>query len=510
MKSKKLEIPETPFRNARRIYFDSLLRMGFTLLRLYKLNVDGQCTCSPLSPTRNLSNARREEYKRTGLLAPCGNPGKHLVGNASQAMFRDVKKIEKHLDHGGSVGICMRMKRLPPMPLRLVVVDCDRPGALPWLERRGVRSPLEVPGRRGKHLYFLLPDDVPDLLSDTSSLNPGSKNPVSEEQPGIDIKVSGLVVTPYSPNKRLFLDGEDISDCPGKVQACFGTKETLEGLLPRLDPRILVPTMRVYAPGSEMIVSKESAGTDSEQKAEPRQKLDPRSTLSSRRSGRIFGAGDLRELPYHYRRNLAKNFLGRARVAVEGKNPDSTMFRVICSITKHYWMSELDSFDLVKRFYNHRCLDADGFLYPYGDRQLVAMIRAAQKAEVYDPIGRKNKEGWSPPCLERILKRIRKRDARSNLRRQKRANEQTRLIRNGVEEFLLSIGGDATRTETSAGFSHLHKSCNTWMKDHLGVTITAKRLGDILCAFGYRRVRRGKSRCLEILGIPLDAERNAA
>ena len=493
MKSTNSTTPDTSFTVARRLYFESLLNMGFTLLRLYKVRDNGECTCSPYSPTRDSSRAKREEHRRTGNPNPCGNPGKHLVGNASKAVLRDIKKIEHHLDNGGSVGLCMRMKTLPGMPLRLLVFDCDRDGAPAWLEERGIRSPLEVPGKRGKHVYLMLPDDVPDLLTDTRTLNPWSKNPTTNEQPGIDIKVSGLVVAPYSRNKRLFLNGEDISQCPDKVRTCFESLDALRGLLPTYDPRILAPFMRTYSPG---IAQAANVAPGSHAAAPP--------LLSSSRVGRIAGSGDSRELPYHYRRGLAKRFLGKAQPAIEGRHPNATMFRVVCTLMKHYWLSEADAYELIGRFYNHRCLDAEGESYPYLTHQLVGAIQEASKPDIHDPIGVANAVGWEKVSLVNTLARLKKRDNRSNLRRQKRSQDRATMMLCSVRDHLLQNHADPNRSEVHSRFRDVHH----WVNHH--VPMTSRFLRGILLALGYRIVPLGASKCPVVVGITIPATRLAA
>jgi hypothetical protein len=99
----------------------------------------------------------------------------------------DVEAVEAHLDEGGSIGLCLRIKGLPTAPIHLLIWDCDREGAYEWLRSRGITSDLEVYGKRGQHVLALMPRDVPALRSDTSSLNPGKNQPTTPDRPGIDI-----------------------------------------------------------------------------------------------------------------------------------------------------------------------------------------------------------------------------------------------------------------------------------------------------------------------------------
>lgn len=89
---------------ARRTYFASLLNLGFTLLKLHKLDDHGDCTCGPWSGTRLKNEAARRQYRRDGVVQPCGNPGKHPIRSAKGSVVSEVEAIEAHLDQGGSIG----------------------------------------------------------------------------------------------------------------------------------------------------------------------------------------------------------------------------------------------------------------------------------------------------------------------------------------------------------------------------------------------------------------------
>lgn len=474
-------------REARRTYFASLLNLGFTLLTLHKLDDHGDCTCGPWSGTRLKNEAARRQYRRDGVVQPCGNPGKHPIRSAKGSVVSEVEAIEAHLDQGGSIGLCLRIEGLPPAPIPLLIWDCDRAGAYEWLQSRGVTSDLEVYGKRGQHVLALMPESVPPLRSDTSTLNPGKSQPTTPDRPGIDIKVSGLVVTPYSPNKRLYYQGRDISASPDEVGAVFATMDALKAVLPRMDPRQVVPGMREV--DLEQPELAEEGGPETEPSAKARKLAQPkRRKLTTERPTGKEVTGFLNEVPYHHRKRLALNFL-RKTLAVDSRYEANT-FRVICTLLRRYFLSEEDCLSLLRKHYAPRVTDASGALKPPEDVDLTRLIIRVSEGSYQDPIPTTGDPQEFAALKAALESRLKRRDARSNTRRLERARQARMEDFAAIERFLLEAGGCPSDEAAVVPFWELLEQCNAWMRVHcFGQVVTRKRLGDALADFGYRKKR---------------------
>lgn len=486
---------------ARRVYFGSLLRLGFTLLMLHKLDERGDCTCGPWSGTRLKNESARRLYRRDGLVQPCGNPGKHPVKSAKRSVVSTVEAIEEHLDQGGSIGLCLRINGLPTAPVPLLVWDCDRAGSYEWLLTHGITSDLEVYGKRGQHVLALLADGVPPLRSDTSRLNPGKNQPTTPERPGIDIKVSGLVVTPYSPNKRLFYKGRDISQSPAEVQAVFASLDSLLAVLPKFDPRTLVPGM-TEAEGPEQedptLTGDEVALAVSNSKPKPSKRRE----LSDTRTPKDEVKGFLKGIPYHERKRLAQDFLRRT-IAAESRH-DANTFRVICTLIKRYFLSEDETLVLLKRLYVPRVTDASGTRKPPEDKDLTRLIIRISEGPYRDPIPPIEDPIELATIRATLIDKLRKRDARSNTKRLERGRQATLEDFASIGRFLEEVGGCPSEEEQAAPFWELFEQCNAWMRIHcFGSVITKKRLGDALTHLGYqkRRVRNENGMVQMVVGV---------
>lgn len=472
---------------ARRTYFASLLRLGFTLLKLHRLDEHEGCTCGPWSGTRLKTEAARRQYRRDGVVQPCGNPGKHPIRSAKQSVVSDVEAVEAHLDEGGSIGLCLRIKGLPTAPIHLLIWDCDREGAYEWLRSRGITSDLEVYGKRGQHVLALMPRDVPALRSDTSSLNPGKNQPTTPDRPGIDIKVSGLVVTPYSPNKRLYYQGRDISESPDAVSALFATMDALKSVLPLIDPREVVPCMREAEP--DQVEVEEGSGSEVDSPAKGgKAALPKRRTLSQERPVGEEVRGFLKGVSYHHRKRMALNFL-RKTLAVDSRH-DANTFRVICTLLKRYFLSEEDCLSLLRKHYAPRVADASGALKPPEDADLIRLIIRVSEGSYLDPIPTTEDPQEIAALKTDLLSRLKKRDARSNKRRLERGKQARMEDFAAIGRFLMEAGGCPAEEEQAIPFPELLEQCNAWMRVHcFGQVVTRKRLGDALAYFGYRKRR---------------------
>jgi len=497
-------------REARRAFFECLLANRFTLLKLHKVNERGECSCNSWSSTRGRSIQERWQAHKEGRVLPCKQPGKHMTAPFQRCKMKTVEAVEAHMDAGGSVGLCLRIEEARS-PLRMVIYDCDRPGAAEWLAARGIQSVIEVYGRRegSKHIYALLADDCPELKTDTRSLNPHTGNPTTDEKPGVDIKTSGLVVLPFSPNKRLVINGQDVSDDPYAIRAAFGSLDAMKKFLPVSDPRVLAPKMTMHTVGEARgfiydVREVEGGATsvcDTDTRS-PRDK-EPLSTARPRKEQLV---GVYREFPYHQRKHWARKFARLdAHPAIEGQNPDSTLFGVAIVLRRRFEISEEDMFQLLKHHYSPRCRDAQGKLYPYGDRQIVHVIEGTRDSQWIDPLMNGVEPGMSPPnhneeMITCMKERLKVRDARSNTRRMRRAYIERETRINLVQRFLQAryvLHASNQRTP----IKELLDALNQWIGDnHAGPTFNVNQLARALTALGIEH-RRGK-----VLGLMMVLE----
>jgi hypothetical protein len=405
-----------------------------------------------------------------------------MVGSSKRAVLSSIRKIEDHLNHGGSVGICLRIDGLPPAPLRLVILDRDRPGSLEWLRNRGISSPLEVIGKRGGHDYFVLPEFVPDLKSDTSRLNPGKNNLTTEEKPGIDIKTSGLVVAAYSVNKTLYWKGRDISCDPETVAEIFASLDSLRAFLPGFDPRTISPRMTVHVPAPEI---EDALGDFAEDDFD--HMVEPKDRLDAFKPGAMDIRGSLSGVRYSARKDNARQFIRKAKAAISGQKASGNHFRVMASLMRHYWLSEIDAFEYMRRYYAPRCLDENGSVNRISDREIAHLILNARGKELFDPIGRWDESEFLGTTADAVNRNLVARDARKRDKRRLREHETKIHIESGIEAFLRS-----SQSPFNAGVPVPHPEllarCNAWLKEHFrGSAVTGKRLGMVLDRLHYLR-----------------------
>ncbi len=417
-------------REARRAWIEGELGIGTTLLRLHSIDSQGECSCKPWSSTRVKSFDAFRKGKKKGIIHPCQNAGKHLMTTADKAVMTDVEDIEAHMDAGGGIGICLRVDGVPECPIRRVVFDCDREGSQEWLERHGIRSAYEVYGRRGKHVVGVLPEDCPDLYSNTHTLNPGSKHPTSETQPGIDLKVSGLVVAPFSPNKRLVLNGVDISCDPVAVRALYCDPGSLKAFLPNLDPRVLVPTMRVYVPPM--------THPNPEAPIKGTKKMRKKAwTLSDIRPHQEDCKGAYAEFPYYARKEWARRYLRYdSPVAEPGSHSEWELFKTVAILRHRFSLSETDMLRMVERHYNRRCMDAEGAPSPFRKGVIAYKIIKTRDEGGFDPLWKYLDTPGVAALKVKIRAGMKTQGIRSNKRRSQHRSEEKSYDWNLVGEFL--------------------------------------------------------------------------
>lgn len=429
-------------KDARRRFCTRLFDLGFKLIALQPIEVDGECTCPA----------------GTG----CRNPGKHPVAGQriGQSIFTSTEEALQHLDNGGGVGLAIWYQRNPlnAPPVQLVVFDCDDGDGESWLAERGVTSSVKVRGRRGVHIYCLVPAGLPLFKSNTTALRPESGTP------RIDVKTSGLIVLPWSPNKTLEICGRDVSDDPEAVAALLNSLEAFAAALPLVDPRMVVPTMAIREP--------EIAGA-------------AKYTYLSRRHP-ILGefAPTLIDVHYGERLKLASIHASRsAKPSIQGQNPRQALFTLVANLRRMFGLSEFDIWRVVKLSYNHRCLDSEGKPYPWKRAEVANAIHEAKVRNAFSSLEEAAKlhEDWVQPDLSKTLERQRRRGKKANERRQARRLEARSVDFVLIEQCLQEggveiVGGMTLKTALEEINAALH---------HMGEpSVTGERLRQYLRSYG--------------------------
>jgi len=387
--------------DTRLIFYTKLFNLGFKLIELQIIDEDGDCTCPEG--------------------AACRNPGKHPVAGQrlGHSIFSSPAEALQHLDNGGGVGLAIWYKRKPlnTPPLQLVVFDCDDLEGEPWLEARGVFSKVKVRGRRGVHIYCLIPEGLPLFKSNTTALRPEFGTP------RIDVKTSGLIVLPWSPNKRLEICGREVTDDPEAVAALLNSLEDFAANLPLVDPRMIVPSMAIrdleLAGSAKYIYLSRSHPKPGE--------FSP----------------SLVDVHYGERVKLASHHAFRsATPSIQGQKPRQALFKLVANLRRMFGLSEKDIWCVVKESYNHRCLDSEGKSYPWKKAEVAQVIREAKARNAFSSLEEAAKlhDDWVQPDLSKTLERQRRRGRKANDRRQARRQEaQSRCF--GIIEQCLQEGG---------------------------------------------------------------------
>ncbi len=449
--------------SARRTYFESMLRHGFTMLKLHKVDSAGVCQC------------------RAGM--DCRNPGRHFSTRYGwQSVIASMDDLEQHLDEGGSVGLSLWYKdqRIPQSPGRLVVFDCDEAAAEPWLRSKGITSPLMVYGRRGVHVYCRMPADVPLLKSDTRTL----------QHPKLDIKVSGLVLTPWSPDKRLCINGQDVSNDPAAIAAFLGDYQRLLASLPEVDPRDLVPNMTERYP-QPVTVPPLPTGTTTPSTAAAAPAVVPtpppsrapriRVRFSEERPTKFYSgyAG----LPYNRRKNNATTHAGNLDPSIEGKGPRGKLLKVAADCIIHYGMSDRDTWEIIRDTFNPRCRSKDGSRYPWRKDEAAWAIAIAHQPDSFSTLDQVR----GPVDITNALAHERARGERANARRvagQRSARSQDYgNIRSFIETYYES--DEAARLP----FVELLSAVNRALVFEEQDEVSPQRLGRLLVEDGIKSER---------------------
>lgn len=433
--------------SARRTFYESMMRHGFTMLRLHKVDPFGVCQC------------------REG--AACRNPGRHFsTRHGWQSVIKTVDDLEQHLDEGGSVGLSLwyEEQRIPQSPGNLVVFDCDEAAAEPWLRSQGITSPLMVTGRRGVHVYCRMPAGVPLLKTDTRTLR----------SPKVDIKVSGLVLAPWSPDKRLCIWGQDVTDDPAAIAEFLGDYQRLLANLPEVDPRVIVPGMTERFPPQPIApTSAPPGGVPAARPAQPPQ----RRVRFSEDHPATFYAG-YTGLPYNRRKTNAGNHTRVLKPSIVGKDPHARLLKAAADSILHYGMSDQDTWEIIRDRFNPRCRDRDGNRYPWRKHEVAWAIGVTHQPGSYSTLDLIRGE----VDISNAVEHERSRGERANARRLAGQARDRSQDYGNVREFLETYyeADDAAVIP----FSTLLRAVNRGLAVEAQEPVTRNRLGRLLAEDG--------------------------
>lgn len=373
-----------------------LMRLGIPLLRLWGTDlIDGVEVC------------RCRDRER----CPKFRAGKHLAARLRPSVLRSEEDLLKWIEEGGNVGISLHFNKpgAPKNPLRFVVFDDDDGSARAWLEESGITSPLIVKGRRGSHVYALLPDDVPDFYT--------RYVPFGDQPPKLDVKTSGLIVLPMVNGKRLWVDGQEVTLNNMHLLDRFNSLEGLRSWLPKVDPRTVIPGMKVREVVEESIPGDAAINLDVAGAAvSKRKKRSKTFSLSTKRPQEQDYHPNYAGIPYHERKHNAETHAGKVYPSIPGREPMKKLVKVVNDCIHQYGMSDRTTWEIVRDRFNPRCRYEDGRRYPWKKRDVALAIKWAHREGAYSTMT--NLTGLAE--REVVLARLRRKGTLANERRRKR------------------------------------------------------------------------------------------
>lgn len=433
--------------DAKYLFYSCLLEMGFRLLRLQPIDSLGVCTC------------------RDGV--SCSNAGKHPPFGRSirQSLFQSTDQILLHLESGGGVGLSLWHlgTGLDCPPASLVVFDCDDQQGESWLADRGVSSVLKVRGKRGVHVYCLLATGLPPFKSNTRYLRPHNGTP------SIDVKTSGIVVLPWSPNKVLEINGRVAFDDPGAVSALLGSLRSFTSNLPQVDPREVCPGMVLRVP--------EEAKKD---------RKSGNRKLSKRRPGPGSFSSPLTGLYYEERLKRARRYAEvSAPPSIQGSKPHAALLKLLCNLIHHFGLSRHDTWVVVKKQYNPRCKDTAGNPYPWRKLEVAEFIGKAVESGSYSTLTQAAhcNPDWVTPDLSKALERQKRKGQSANERKRKARLEAKWydfwLIRRYIQELCIEL-------TDQTNFAAVLRDLNQWLASENTAAVSGERLRQYLRTLGMQ------------------------
>jgi hypothetical protein len=211
------------------------------------------------------------------------------------------------------------------------------------------------------------------------------------------------VVTPWSPDKRLCINGQDVSNDPATIAAFLGDYQRLLATLPEVDPRVLVPNMTERYP-QPVTVTPLPAGTTnppttaaalptaaaasaaSATVPAPPPARAPRSRVRFSEDRPTTFYPGYAGLPYNRRKNNATTHAGNLDPSIEGKDPRGKLLKVAADCIIHYSMSDQDTWEIIRDTFNPRCQNRDGGPYPWRKDEVAWAIELAHQPDAFSTL----------------------------------------------------------------------------------------------------------------------------
>ena len=366
-----------------------------------------------------------------------------------------------------------------------------------WLAARGIHSPMVSIGSVGGHIYAVMAPGVPELKSDTRNL----RDPL----PKIDIKTSGFIVLPWSHNKTLHLHGADVSSDKAAVETFM--KDWI-AQLPAVDPRTVSPKMTVRnVPITKDHTSVSNAclntsGTAASGVVQASNPIEPWVRLSDARPANFFK--EYKDIPYNERKRRARMHAQNLLPSVQDRDPWKALATVVRDSIHHYGMSDQDTWLIVKRDFNPRCVNAHGRRYPWKRADAVKAIENAHLLRTYSMLSEKwqnrpRGKGKARTVAETCAYLLEK-GKKANARKKDRKDAARTIVSRNLKAFLdhgyiLDPGTRVRRSEApewsnrGVRFDDLHAEFSTWLHEQYQEPVTQNLVGRLLREMGFETAR---------------------
>jgi len=396
-----------------------LFRLGMPLVKLHGTNDGGGCRCWAGQS--------------------CTSQGKHPAGRSVQgSLVHSEEELRDYVSGGGNLGLVLyypSLKGVPVNPLRLYAFDDDDGTGIGWLADHGITSPWIVKGRKGYHIWAILPDKIPDLYTKNNVF----KSARMQEElargdftlPKMDLRITGLMVMPMDNGKRLIIDGQEVTLDTIHLLDHFNTLEGMRTWLPKIAPRTVVPGMKVREPITQevdaaVLVPEQAAiipvpGHPQKSGRTKKEKIglaDPH--LSAVHPPRDSFHPNYADIPYHERKRLARCHAKTVKPSIPGQGPWGRLLKVVNDSILHYGMSDKTTWEIVRDCFNPRCRHTDGRPYPWRTSKVVETIRQAHEKGSYSTMAKLDK--LADPA--KVHERLRKKWVKANTLRQNRGEEK--------------------------------------------------------------------------------------
>ena len=385
-----------------------LYQLGMPIIKLHAVGEDGACRC----------------WKRSH----CKNAGKHPAGNSVlSSLVQSQEGLLDHVAKGGNLGLGMyfpNKPKVPMNPLRIYAFDDDDGTGITWLAERNITSGWVVKGRKGYHVWAILPDETPDLVTKNHVFN---KERAQESiagaaftLPKMDLRITGLMVLPMDNGKTLLIDGVQVTGANRQLMDRFDSLESIKASIPSIDPRKIIPGMRER----QMLIPAEGAleelpikgAIPGQEKTARRKKPVAAIFLSARKPlpGTFHAAYS--DIPYYERERWARSHAGEVLPSIPKNDPWGKLVKVVNDCIHQYGMSDLTTWEIVRDAFNPRCKDADGHSYPWAKVDVAKTLKWAHEPGSYTTMS--VLDGLADPAKVKL--RLRRKGERANVRRHNR------------------------------------------------------------------------------------------